>query len=284
MIGNGTGYVTDNSGIWTWEIRNPDTNAGFYITQQAITSSRASVDFTASLNTSAGVIDVPNVNLNGRQSKILVTDYNFGNSTLLYSTAEVLTYGVFDLDVIVLYLDEGQVGQFAFKNARNVAHTVIGSTKVSMAENNGITTVTYTQGAGQTVLKSNGVLIYLLDQPSAWKFWAPPTTSSPDVNPDEQIFVLGPYLVRSASISHGVVHISGDNDKATTIEVYTGDSSIQTIDWNGIRLNAVKTSYGSVTARIPGNEGQTGVLPIRCQRYLQSTTTLNGPFATRIPL
>jgi beta-galactosidase len=261
MVGNGTGYAVDNAGIWTWEVRNPDSDAGFYIVQQATTSSRASVDFSANLNTSAGSINIPNINLNGRQSKIFVTDYNFGKNSLLYSSADVLTYGVFDVDVIVLYLEEGQIGQFALKNAASTSHTVFGTADLSATSSDGSTTITYTQGAGKTVVQTNGILIYLLDQPTAWKFWAPPTTSNPDVKPDEQIFVLGPYLVRSAYISHGVVHVSGDNDNATTIEVYTGNPDIQTIDWNGLRLNAVKTPYGSVTAQIPGNEGRTISLP-----------------------
>lgn len=63
--------------------------------------------FTIFLKTSEGSIAVPNVNLNGRQSKIIVTDYKFGKHTLLYSTAEVLTYGIMDVDVLVLYLQEG---------------------------------------------------------------------------------------------------------------------------------------------------------------------------------
>ena len=262
MVGNGSGYAVDSTAIWTWEIRNPDTNAGFYVMQQSTTSSRASVDFSANLNTSTGVVNVPNINLNGRQSKILVTDYNFGKNSLLYSSVDVLTYGVFDVDVLVLYAEQGQTSQFALKNMPSTAsHSVFGATQVSAATLGGTTTFIYTQGAGMTVVKTEGVLVYLLDQPTAWKFWAPSTTTNPDVKPNEQIFVLGPYLVRSASISHGVVHISGDNDNATTIEVYTGDPSIQTIDWNGIRLDAVKTSYGSVTAQIPGSEGRSISLP-----------------------
>ncbi|EPE35453.1 (Trans)glycosidase [Glarea lozoyensis ATCC 20868] len=262
MIGNGTGYAVSSTGIWTWEIRNPDTNTGFYTVQQAKTGSRTSVFFSVNLNTSAGNITVPNVNLNGRQSKIFVTDYNFGNHSLLYSTADVLTYGVFDVDVLVLYLMEGQTGQFALKSkSGNAKFTSEGASKISTAAGNNTITVSYTQGAGQTVLQLDGMLIYLLEQKAAWKFWAPPTTNSPDVKPDEQIFVLGPYLVRSASITNGVVHISGDNDNATTIEVYSGNPAIQTIDWNGIRLNAVKTSYGSVTAKIPGAADRTISLP-----------------------
>jgi len=248
--------------IWTWELRNPDTGAAFYTVQQATSKSRDSTTFSASLNTSAGVVTVPNINLDGRQSKILVTDYTFGKNTLLYSSADVLTYGTFDVDVLVLYLKPGQVGQFAIKTGTtDTAHSTEGSTEVVVESTNSTTTFTYTQGTGKTVVKFGNVLIYLLDQETAWKFWAPPTTLNPDVKPDEQIFVLGPYLIRSAYVSHGVVHVSGDNDNATTIEVYTGNSDIQTIDWNGIRLSATKTSYGSVTAQIPGAKDRTISLP-----------------------
>ncbi|KAH6719695.1 glycoside hydrolase superfamily [Leptodontidium sp. MPI-SDFR-AT-0119] len=262
MIGNGTGYAVSTPLIFTWELRNPDTGAAFYTVQQTTSKSRDSVTFSANLNTSAGVITVPNINLDGRQSKILVTDYTFGKNTLLYSSADVLTYGTFDVDVLVLYLKPGQVGQFAIKSSStDTTHSTEGTSEVAVESTNSTTTFTYTQGSGKTVVKFGGALIYLLDQQTAWKFWAPATTTNPDVKPNEQIFVLGPYLVRSASISHGVVHVSGDNDVATTIEVYTGDSSIQTITWNGIRLAATKTSYGSVTAQIPGAKDRTIALP-----------------------
>jgi beta-galactosidase len=241
-------------------VRNPDTNAGFYVVQQATTSSRSSVTFSANLNTSQGLITVPNINLNGRQSKILVTDYSFGNNKLLYSSTDILTYGIFDVDVILFYLEAGQTGQFALESSIT-GHTVYGNTAVTATTSGSITTFTYSQGAGHTVIKANGLLVFLLDQPSAWKFWAPSTSTNPDVKPTEQIFVLGPYLVRNASVSGTSVYISGDNDNSTTIEVYTGVSAIETIVWNGIRLTAVKTAYGSVTAQIPGSENRTISLP-----------------------
>ncbi|CZR54668.1 probable beta-galactosidase C [Phialocephala subalpina] len=263
MVGNGTGWSVSTSSIWTWEIRNPDTSAGFYTVQQATSSSRASTTFSAYLNTSEGNITVPNINLNGRQSKILVTDYAFGKQTLLYSSADILTWGSFGgVDVIALYLEEGQVGQFALKNTpSNASHTSFGPTTYTATSSSSTTTFIYTQGSGQTVIQFNDVLIYLLELQTAWKFWAPATTTNPEVKPDEQIFVLGPYLVRSASISHGVVHVSGDNDNATTIEVYAGNNNIQTIDWNGLRLAATATPYGSIVAQIPGNENRTISLP-----------------------
>jgi hypothetical protein len=252
----------DSTAIWTWEIRNPDTGAGFYVVQQDTSSSTASVDFSASLNTSEGLITVPSINLNGRQSKILVTDYKFGSNTLLYSSVDILTYGTFDKDVIIFYLEEGQTGQFALKNGwSSDRNNVYGAPNLTSTLSDGIATITYTQGAGEAVIETNEVLIYLLEQKLAWKFWAPSTTSNPDVKPDEQIFVFGPYLVRSAYLSNGVVYISGDNDNTTTIEIYTGNPTIRTIDWNGIKLDAVRTPYGSITAQIPGTEGRLVSLP-----------------------
>lgn len=164
----------------------------------------------------------------------------------------------------MLHLDESQVGEFAFKEpTTNLTFETFGNTTVTSSSiSNATQTFTYTQAAGQTVLQfSNGVLVYLLDLPSAWKFWAPPTTSNPAVGPDEQIFVLGSYLVRNASTADGIVTISGDNDNTTNIEVYTGDPQITSIIWNGITLETATTPYGSLTAIIPGTENRTIVLP-----------------------
>lgn len=192
----------------------------------------------------------------------MATDYRFGSNTLLYTSADILTYGTFDKDVIIFYLQDGQTGQFGLKNGGSPArHALYGNSKVTVALSDRTTTVTYTQGAGKTALEINGVLVYLLEQETAWKFWAPPTTSNPNVKPNEHIFVFGPYLVRAAYSSHGVVYVSGDNDNTTTIEVYTGHSTIRTISWNGVRLKTVRTPYGSLTAQIPGTENRVISLP-----------------------
>ncbi|KAK2045629.1 family 35 glycosyl hydrolase [Colletotrichum somersetense] len=262
MVGNGTGYSVSSPSAFTWVLRNPDTQAGFIIIQQNSTGSTSPIQFDVELDTSAGSVTVPNVMLNGRQSKILVTDYVFGKHTLLYASADIATYGIFDTEVLVFYLGEGQTGEFAFKDERDLAFEVFGDAVLEKTTNGGHAAFTWTQAAGSTVVKfSNGVLVYLLEQKTARRFWAPPTTPSPTVKPGEQLFVLGPYLVRSASISHGVLHVSGDSDRSTTLEAYVGDKPIETVDWNGKRLTATKTPYGSFTVRIPGAEDRAVALP-----------------------
>ncbi|KAL0931988.1 glycosyl hydrolase family 35 [Colletotrichum truncatum] len=263
MVGNGTGYQLSSSNAFTWVLRNPDTQAGFTVVQQNNTRSQTPIQFDVTLNTTAGSVTVPGVVLNGRQSKILVSDYALDKHTLLYASADIATYGVFDKEeVLVFYLQEGQTGEFAFKDETDVTFEVFGDSEVKATKNGDHAAFTWKQASGSTAVKfSNGVLVYFLEQKTAWRFWAPPTTSNPTVKPNEQLFVLGPYLVRSASISHGVLHISGDNDRATTLEAYVGDKPIETIDWNGKRLPATKTSYGSFTAQIPGAEDRTIALP-----------------------
>lgn len=114
-----------------------------------------------------------------------MTDYNFGtNSTLLFSSAEVLTYANLDVNVLVFYLNVGQKGTFVFKDEPKLAFQTYGNSNLTTSESSYGTQYSYTQGKGVTAVKfSNGVLAYFLDKESAWNFFAPPTTSSPQVAP-----------------------------------------------------------------------------------------------------
>lgn len=267
MESNGTGNSVSTSDIYSWVLRNPDNGAGFYTLQHSTSSSRVVTNFDAYLNTSFGVVNVTNVQLNGRQSKILTTDYHFGDSTLLYSSADVLTYGIFDKKpVLVLYLQAGQVGEFAFpaSQGRKVIH---GTVKVTESSGHGdkssksFTKFTYTQTSGASVITfTSGVKVYLLDIETAWSFFAPPTTIDPNVNADEQIFVIGPYNIRKASLSGGIVSVLGDNANTTSIEVYAG-SSAKSIAWNGKVLKTTKSAYGSLLATAPGATDRNIELP-----------------------
>jgi beta-galactosidase len=255
MEGNGTAYTSDSS-IYTWSLRNPDTNAGFYVLAHSTSSSRDVTTFSLNVTTSAGAISIPDIELNGRQSKIVVTDFNFGdNSTLLFSSAEVLTYADLDVNVLVFYLNVGQKGTFAFKHEPKLAFQTYGNSNITASESSYGTQYSYTQGEGVTAVKfSNGVLAYLLDKESAWNFFAPPTTSSPQVAPNQHILVQGPYLVRGASINQGTVEITGDNANTTSIEVYTGDAQVKKVKWNGKTIKTRKTAYGSLIGTVPGAE------------------------------
>ncbi|KAL1304118.1 hypothetical protein AAFC00_000549 [Neodothiora populina] len=268
MESNGTGNAVSTADIRTWVLHNSDSDARFYVAQHSTSSSRAVTDFSVSLRTSIGEIIVSDVQLNGRQSKILVTDYSLGNKTLLYSSADILTYGSFGSEIVlVLYLEAGQSGELGFSgNITNAAFSGTSSivpTYVASNQTTGYTRLRYTQAIGTTTLRlSNGVLLYLLDLSTAWTFFAPSITSDPNVGPDQHVFAIGPYLVRNATISGNTVVLLGDNANATTLEVYTGRSGVNTVSWNGQDLPTRKTPYGSLKADIEGTADQEISLPI----------------------
>ena len=264
MESNGTGNAVSTSDVFTWVLKSKDGNGRFYLSEKNDTRSRTITDFALNVDTSIGSITIPSLQLNGRQARWVVTDYAVGNETLLYSTGEVLTYGIFDQTVVVLYLKEGQTGEFAFKSQKNITFKSYGADSgFATASGNSSSYVSfkYKQANGATVVQlSNGVLAYLLDVPTAWTFFAPPTTADPNVTPDNHIFVVGPYLVRTASVLDDTVSIVGDNANATTIEVYAG-KNVAKISWNGQELETSKTTYGSLTAKISGTQDRKIELP-----------------------
>lgn len=264
MESNGTGNAVNTAEVFTWVLKNKDGNGRFYLTEKNDTRSRTVTSFSMDLKTSLGPVTLPSLQLNGRQARWVVTDYPLGKETLLYASGEVLTYGIFDQTVVVFYLKEGQVGEFAFRAQNNITFESYGADSAVVrgpSNSTGYVSFKYKQAKGATVVRlSNGVLAYLLDVPTAWTFFAPPTTADPNVTPDNQIFVIGPYLVREASISGETVYVVGDNANATAIEIYAGHN-VNQISWNGKDLTTSKTPYGSLIANITGSEHRNIELP-----------------------
>lgn len=95
------------------------------------------------------------------------------------------------------------------QDVKNLTFEVYGASAMNLTLNSGYQSIKYTQAAGSTVLKfGNEVIVLLLDQPTAWYFWAPSTSKYPSPRPDETIFILGPYSVHSASSGNQVLQVS----------------------------------------------------------------------------
>ena len=79
----------------TSKLNNGKTTA-FYVVRQARYNSLSSQNYRLQVSTSAGHFDIPQhsktLTINGRDSKIHVTDYDLGGINLVYSTAEIFTW------------------------------------------------------------------------------------------------------------------------------------------------------------------------------------------------
>jgi hypothetical protein len=267
------------------ELRNPVTGAAFYVVRHNVSASEDTSTFALKVDTSAGAMEVPRrggaITLAGRESKIVVTDFAFGEHTLIYSvrplrlahalpiltlirswqTAEVLSWTATDGEpILALWLPTSESGEFTLKGKALLqkAFSGSGSNAPSVTTDAiGNTVVSYTQaGDAPSVLQFSNFKVLLHSRTSAYRFWAPSTTPAPLPAPGSgaRLFVSGPYLVRSAAYAgkHALA-LTGDVDAAdATLEVFA-PAAVTALTWNGKMLRGThRTAYGSLVAPLPG--------------------------------
>lgn len=187
-LGNNTGY-SNNKAITAAELRNPDTDSAFYVVMHLDSTSSTLETFKLNISTSQGALTVPqhggNITINGHQAKILPTDFRFGTKTLIYSTAEILTYSILDgKEVLAVWVPTGESGELAIKGASSakLAKSSLNSTSTSVTIIPGDSTVTInfanTNGMAVVDLDDNSRVI-ILDRNAAYLFWAPSLGNDP---------------------------------------------------------------------------------------------------------
>jgi hypothetical protein len=125
----------------------------------------ASTKYTLKLPTSAGTLAIPtlggNLTLNGRDSKVHVTDYDVGGTNLLYSTAEVFTWKKFTRKtILILYGGPGELHEAAIKSTSSPV-TIEGS-GVTAKYAGGTVTLQWTTTATRRIVQLGTLYIYIL--------------------------------------------------------------------------------------------------------------------------
>ncbi|KAJ7069720.1 glycoside hydrolase family 35 protein, partial [Mycena amicta] len=265
--------LTNNPLVGATVLRNPETQAGFYVVRQSDMKATTTVDFTVNIQTkSAQNLTVPvfggsRIRLVGVQSKIITTDFRFGSNTLVYSTAEVLSHSVVDgQSVLALWLPDGELGEFSILGGSKKREVVSGTGGSFHQVGNNLV-LSYHQQSTRSVLQFDNFRVILLPRSLAYTFWAPTISNDPIVEADSVIFVTGPYLVRTVAFSGSKVVLTGDSTQATTLEVFA-PARAKTIVWNGKSLATQRISYGTIKANLakPGLDAAT----------LQKSLTLTG--------
>ncbi|PQE31790.1 beta-galactosidase b protein [Rutstroemia sp. NJR-2017a WRK4] len=262
--------ASTNPAVVYSQLRNPNTNAGFYVSIHQDSTSGTREVFKIHAQTSRGNLTIPQyaapIVLNGFQSKIIVTDFNFGSHSLIYSTAEVLSHSIVDgQDILALWMPTGEAGEFVVKGAKsgNVT-TCQGCSSVGFYPQGEGLLVTISQSQGMSVITlDDGLVVLVMDRSYAYKFWVPVLTANPFSPANESIFVQGPSLVRSAAYSTdgATLDLTGDNNGTTTkIEVFPS-KSVTAVTWNSQTLSVEKTRYGSLIADVSGPTLDSIILP-----------------------
>lgn len=207
---------------------------------------RSKLSFKLTVQTNKGALTLPQqpndgITLNGRQSKVVVTDYSFGNSgKLLYSTASILFAGrIGAQDVIFLHNDLDASSEIAFDDKTTI-HVGANSLKPGL------------HVLSENTRRTFGPLVLYSDPQTAATFWAPIIPSTGDLGAywqfgsNQTILVGGPQLVRNATISRsGQLALRGDLNASTALTLVVSET-VKTVSWNG------ETVHVKQNANVPG--------------------------------
>lgn len=162
---------SDNPDITVTPIlANSTDDASFFVVRHTNYSSFESTQYKVKLPTSQGTLTIPRTNqslsLNGRDSKIIVTDYDVQGTRLLYSTADVFTHlKQGNQTVLILYAGPNEHNEFAIEAPSNSqVNKIEGDQSYSVtSSNSSFLTVDWATPKERSVLHiGDNLLVYLL--------------------------------------------------------------------------------------------------------------------------
>ncbi|KAF2034960.1 beta-galactosidase precursor [Setomelanomma holmii] len=227
---------------------------GFFFVRHSQYNSLDSTSYKLKISTQAfGNITVPQLNrtsltLNGRDSKIHVSNYDLGGTTLVYSTAEILTWHKYaDKTVLVVYGGAGETHELT-----------VGITGVEILEGDVQTTATRgytllnfkadeTRKVAKLGVGANFVYVYMLDRNEAFNYFSIDTTQHSSANP---VIVKAGYLVRTAKVDGATLALTGDLNATTPVEILGAPANITKFTFNGADVGCSSSKEGILSATV----------------------------------
>ncbi|KAI1407783.1 glycoside hydrolase family 35 protein [Hypoxylon sp. FL1857] len=237
-------------------------SGSFFVVRHSDYSSIASDNYTMKLPTLTGDVSIPTLfdtlTLHGRDSKIVVTDYDVRGTRLLYSTAEVFTHQKFEnTTVLLVYSGEDEMNELAVQVTST--SPIVADKSILVNRISDLVTLTWATSSTRRIVRIDNFQIYILDRNSAYNYWVPQTSKS------SSLIVNGPYLVRSASIDNDVISLSADFNRSTIVEVIGAP-----LDTTHLEINGEKTEFRIEDGRVVAD-------------ILYSVPSLNLPSLSGLP-
>ena len=249
---------SDTQDIAVTPLYGNGTNTNFYVVRHAAYNSNDTTQYKLLAQTSVGNLTIPQTShlsstltLNGRDSKIHVTDFDVGGTNLLYSTGEVFTW-IKDAEgtTLVLFGGENEVHELAV-NLPNGTSCQIGSVSgtVSTGANAFYNEMRGSYNVFQWRVIPEGVTVscsgsgvslklYLLWRNEVYNWWPLEIEASEPVSnytsPSKQtVLVKGGHLLRTAAVVGQDLYLTGDVNTTTTFQVIAGAPGVQNVFFNG---------------------------------------------------
>ncbi|KAJ0294625.1 hypothetical protein CBS470a_000533 [Colletotrichum nupharicola] len=215
--------------------------------------------YTLTVPTTYGNVTIPmlggELSLHGRDSKIHVTDYDVGGVHLVYSSGEIFTWKKYqDRRLLILYSGDGEEHEFAVPSSLGEPIFEDG-VNVTSCEIDRLRIFHWKVQESRQVVYFEGLEVHLLWRNDAYKHWIVdlPDPATGVVSPREgeaSVIVRGPYLVRNATFSNNTLHLTGDLNETTTLEVLGGVPENACLTFNGQTLEPLRQTGGRIEADI----------------------------------
>ncbi|KAL1960822.1 hypothetical protein VTO42DRAFT_5805 [Malbranchea cinnamomea] len=222
------------------------TRSSFFVLRHSKYESLASTDYELFLPTSAGDLKIPQLGgrltLNGRDSKIHVTDYDVGGTNILYSTAEVFTWQQFhDKKVLVVYGGPDERHELAVSGSKKAS--VVEGSDIKIENIDDYVVLNWETSPERRIVRVKDLEVFILDRNSAYNYWVlevpkkgtHPGYPSPQ-NSKSSIIVKAGYLVRTAYVEGNKLHITADFNATTSVEVVGAPKSTKKLYINGRKV------------------------------------------------
>lgn len=217
--------------------------------------------YSFSVPTSLGNVSIPQLGgtltLNGRDSKIHVTDYDVGGYNLVYSSADVYTHGASsEKKVLLLYGLAGETHEFAFPSQLGKPTVEGDDSTVKIQTIGSAVVVQWDVTETRKVLHYGSNLdVYLLWRNDAFSYWvleleAPSPVGNYTSQTKETVIAKSGYLLRTASKSGTSLYLTGDLNATSTLEIIAGLPGSNNIYFNGAKVAGVESSSGRLSATL----------------------------------
>ena len=199
--------------------------------------------------------------LESRESRIILSDFQFGTSSVLHTSAAVLFAGVIDgRDVLFLHGNPSQVyeTEVLLKGKPNGIRAQSRKVKTTDALG-GRVLVTFMHGITGlvTVWDSDQQLVLYSDSMTAETFYAPTISLSDgpfrnywQFGTNSTILIGGPHLVRSAHLNQEHLELRGDLKESARLTII-GISGVRRITWNGSPITGDLNTLASGVFSVP---------------------------------
>lgn len=235
MPSEGTfGIFTNTTELVTTELGPTESGGTFYIVRHSDWTSQTTAKYTLRINSSGRNLTVPqlggSLSLPGRDSKIHVVDYDVGGIRLQYSSAEVFTWKkTSSKTVLIMYGGIDETHEFAIPSELGLPSRTEGD-GIRSAQQLGSTIIQWDVKTSCRVVHFGETLeVHLLWRNEAYQYWVldlprpQPVgnfVSAARINDtDASVIVKAGYLLRNATVSENSLHLWGDVNQTTTVEV-----------------------------------------------------------------